>query len=509
MGLFKAESYQRGAVFSTALNIVAKGVIFLNTLVIAYYFGSNVSTDIYFFVLGLIVLIGTTVNGIDYLILVPETIRLRALESKESAERFINFFIYLYLLIGLCISTTVLISPTYVFGLFSKFDARALGEHYQILVVGSLVIVLHLLTSLISALLASLKYFTAPLLSGLINGLFAIAFTVAFHQTWGITGTIYGIALGYCLNFALLLVTLRRSEGWNFFNVRWISSQSTWADIGLMQVNILPVWLRNYLALYLLSGLGIGVITAVTIAQQLAGTIDILFTNQVLSVVGIKLSECNSRSAVATAGEIFAATAKSLLILIIPGVVVVSFYAHEIVQVFLSIRPLDPDVAANIELCLKYLILLAPFTMINSLCTRLFAAFQKLRRTVWPSLITHILFLVLTVLLTTIFGLPGFLYSQIGGFVLLLALFFVIVKREFPLIEFADVVRFAIMQTVVNLLILFAVAKLSILLELHLAISLLAAVSLQYSIALGLNFRSPLVQKFGESINVFTNKTRS
>ncbi|MBK7882973.1 MAG: hypothetical protein IPJ81_03525 [Chitinophagaceae bacterium] len=48
MKLLKAESYKKGLILSTGLNILAKGIGFINTLIIVYFFGSNSTTDIYF-----------------------------------------------------------------------------------------------------------------------------------------------------------------------------------------------------------------------------------------------------------------------------------------------------------------------------------------------------------------------------------------------------------------------------------------------------------------------------
>ena len=49
--LIKSESYKRGTVLSVLFNIVSKGILFLLTIIIARYFGSNIKTDIYFFCL--------------------------------------------------------------------------------------------------------------------------------------------------------------------------------------------------------------------------------------------------------------------------------------------------------------------------------------------------------------------------------------------------------------------------------------------------------------------------
>ena len=39
--MLKTESYKKGIIFSTGLNIIAKGLYFLNIVIIAFYFGKE------------------------------------------------------------------------------------------------------------------------------------------------------------------------------------------------------------------------------------------------------------------------------------------------------------------------------------------------------------------------------------------------------------------------------------------------------------------------------------
>lgn len=89
--LIKRESYTRGMALSVFFNIVSKGILFLLTIIIARYFGSDIKTDIYFFVFATMVLFSSFVNNIDTSVLIPESIRLREKESEENASLFLNY----------------------------------------------------------------------------------------------------------------------------------------------------------------------------------------------------------------------------------------------------------------------------------------------------------------------------------------------------------------------------------------------------------------------------------
>lgn len=92
--MLKTESYRKGIILSVSLNFFAKGIAFLNTLIIAYFFGANSGTDVYFYVITVTLLITSIINGIDYLVLIPETMKLRLHDGEKASQNFVNFFFF-------------------------------------------------------------------------------------------------------------------------------------------------------------------------------------------------------------------------------------------------------------------------------------------------------------------------------------------------------------------------------------------------------------------------------
>ncbi|MGF2411894.1 MAG: hypothetical protein ACQUYJ_06185, partial [Ferruginibacter sp.] len=164
--MIKSESYKKGVVISTFLNVFTKGIGFLNTLIIAFYFGANTGTDIYFYILAVAALITSTINGIDYLVLVPQSMKLRQQKSEQEAQTFINFFIYTYIAIGLLLALAGTAAPVFFYTLFSKYDVNLLNHNHSLLYLGSLIILFQLINNLLSAVLTSYKFFTASIISG-------------------------------------------------------------------------------------------------------------------------------------------------------------------------------------------------------------------------------------------------------------------------------------------------------------------------------------------------------
>src|SRR5256885_464037 len=92
----KAESYKKGIFLSTVFNIVNKGLVFCNSLIIAFFFGAQLKMDIYFYSYNTIVILSTFITSLNASVLIPESMRLRTRQGEEPAIQFLNFFLYLY-----------------------------------------------------------------------------------------------------------------------------------------------------------------------------------------------------------------------------------------------------------------------------------------------------------------------------------------------------------------------------------------------------------------------------
>src|SRR6187551_938977 len=97
MNFLKIESYKRGAITSIFFSSVAKGLAFFQSVVIAFYFGASFHTDVYFFVYTTITLIASYIISLNYLVLIPEAMKLSCEVSERESQRFLNFFLYIFI----------------------------------------------------------------------------------------------------------------------------------------------------------------------------------------------------------------------------------------------------------------------------------------------------------------------------------------------------------------------------------------------------------------------------
>lgn len=440
--MLKSESYKKGLYSSTVLNVIAKGIGFINTLLVAFYFGSNTSTDIYFYVLSVATLITSTINGIDYLVLIPEAMKIRQNNSEKDAQYFLNFFIWLYGFIGVLLTAAIIFSPVLFFTLFSKFDTGQLQHNSKLLYIGSIIIVFQLLNNLLNAILVSYKYFTIPIISGLINSFFAIGLTVVFHKQLGITGTILGISLGYVINFILLWYILKRNQHWSFFKFFWVKNKRLWRNIGLMQLNILPVWLRNYIVIYLLSGLGAGIITSVNLGQMLAMLPEVFILTQMASVVGIKFSELAARQHHEEAGKLLSNLVNTLFVLILPLAIIMTVASKDIITIVFQRGDFNQNSATTTAFCFFYFAMLLPSKIYDVAFTRLFTSFQVYGLSTLFAVIGHFIITAITYFAIKQFQLEGYFVSLLIGYYFIMpVIFYLIMLFRFKRISRNEISR--------------------------------------------------------------------
>lgn len=439
MQFLRTESYKKGIIFSTALNILARGIGFLNSLIIAYYFGANATTDIYFAVISVALIITNIINSIDFLVLIPESIRLREQESEQASQKFVNFFLFSYGVIGGCIVAVIIISPTFFYSLFTNFDSNLLLQNKRILYFSSAIIFFQLINNLLNAVLASYKFFTISMLTGLVNSLFAIFLTVIFHERLGIEGTVVGLCLGFFINFVLLMAILLIYQHWDFSQIGWVRNKTLWTNVLLMHINILPLWLRNAVGLYLLSGLGNGLITSINLGQQLSAIPEVLIVSQLLSVAGIKFSELFSQKKLVQLNDTF-------LKLCEWGIYITSFigfgfylFSTEIVHILYSRTNVGETGIKNIEIAFCFFIFCLPAKFNAAITTNILTASQNIRSTFLATVTTHSIVTVLMIFLINYFGFVGYLIGVNIHYYLFLILFYPILKKVLPSINYSSV----------------------------------------------------------------------
>jgi putative peptidoglycan lipid II flippase len=456
MSLLKFESYKKGAITSIFFSGVAKGLAFLQSVVIAFYFGTNFHTDVYFFVYTTITLIASYIISLNYLVLIPEAMKIAREVSEKESQRFLNFFLYIFIFLVSLLEICFYRNPIQFFDFFSKLDSSILKSEINTLMLFMPVLLLIVLTTYFTDILTSKKYFALPLIINSINSLLTVASVFLLHKYLGIGCAIIGIYVGYFFNLIWLVYIMLKKLKWNFFSVNFTIQKSVLKNITYAYLSQITTFLGSFFPIYLISSFSSGIMTSLNYAQRVSQIPEQLIISQTSSVLGIKLNELNVNKQNNELNRVLLEVTASTLFLIVPFSFAFFLYGEKIIEIIYMRGSFGASSVKSTGLLLKYLGLSIPFIALNAFYSRVFIALQKMKLAFYSGLIINIIFLLLLYLLVKLLGPIGYpiaIAMYLGCSVLIL--FPLLFHFRMPLINsttiLTSVVRIYVLNLALNL----------------------------------------------------------
>jgi putative peptidoglycan lipid II flippase len=456
--LFRVESYKKGIVVSTVFNIFNKIFVFLNGILIAYLFGLQPGTDLVFYINNSILLLGVFVTALNGTVIIPESMRIRTGQGPDRAMGFLNFYIFLYaLVITLVLVVAVIFDPVSFYSVVSNFKRADLISNKPLLYLSLPLFGMIFITNLLVDILTSHKFFTVPMLVGIVNGIFSLVCISLFHGVFGLKSFLYGLLMSYTLNILTLVYIMKKFLQWKFTRVYVVKDNRIWKNLGFAQLGNVTSTAASYMPMYILSGFNTGIITALTFAQQISSLPSTLITFQFSTVAGIKFNELYAARDTRNLNRVFYECASFLHFVMIPISCLVFFFARDIIEIILGFTPLSDQVADNAALFLKYLGLLMPFMVVNTLMARLFMASHKIKESFVYQVGFNIVLIVCLYIAVQNFGITGYPLAMVLTYLLNFGFCYFLEKKFFNFVDFGAIFKEFGMLVFVNLIIVFVV----------------------------------------------------
>lgn len=451
------ESYKKGIVLSSGFNALAKVLAFVTNVAIAYYFGTQVKTDVYFYCIGTVMLMTTFLANVNTSVIIPESMRLTAQAGKKASMEFVNFFFWLYIVIGAAVTCILMINPVGVFTAISQFNTENLRTNSSIVLFSAPLFVLILLSLYLVEVLKSYKFFTIPMIAGMLNSIVSLAFLFCFHSRLGMLSLLIGLITAYILQLCFLVYLMVRVLQWRFaFRIVQVGSQNI-RNVFYCLTGEFTTTLATFIPSYLLSGFGLGIISSLNYGQRVAVLPDSLITGQFSSVAAIKFNELYSRKDTRQLNSIFVSSAKTLIFILVPASFIIFICSNEIVTVLFKRGTFNENSVKLSAVFLKYLALLLPLLAVNTLVARLFMAGQKLKQGFWFQILLNITLITVTYFAVKFIGVIGYPLSLLfmHTFNVLIAYFFL--RWLFPMIQYKGVLIYLVKIILLNAIVLFMV----------------------------------------------------
>lgn len=450
MTLFRSESYKKGIIFSTGFNFIAKLITFANSIIIAFYFGTQTKTDIYFYAIATIGLLVGFVATLDQAVLIPESIRIREQENEKKSQKFLTFFLYIYLAIGIVAIGILSIYPVKIFLSISKFDETSLMNNIELLYWMIPLCVLMLITNYLTDILASYKYFTVPMMASVINSILSILFVVFFHDILELRSIVLGITIGYMINIGLLLSIMKSQLQWCFIFKSSAIGKKNKANIYYALAGNFTSVLSSYLPLYLLSGFNAGIITALNYAQSTSGIPNQILTNQFSIVSGIKFNELWAREEYDKLNDIFISSMKFLIFILVPISGLFFLFSEEIITLLYKRGSFNGESVRQTALFFRYLGLSLTYFAINTMTARIFMATQKIKQAFWYQVVMNIILIIIIYFFIKNWGIIGYLSGILFYQAIVIITILFLTNSFFKMIEYISVLKFLSLVLVIN-----------------------------------------------------------
>jgi peptidoglycan biosynthesis protein MviN/MurJ (putative lipid II flippase) len=452
MKFLKIESYQKGIAISSFFNIIAKIILFVNSIIIAYYFGTQSSTDIYFFTMSSVIgLLITLVSGLNLAVIIPESMRIREQENEKNSMNLLNFYLYLYVAIGLLIIIPFLFNPVGIFDFISKFGIEVLTKNKSMLLLFIPLFILIMLANYLTDILTSYKYFTLPTIAAIFNNSSSLVFILIFHNILEVKSILLGLNISYLLNIVFLVYLMQRNLKWNF-SFKFIKlTDKIKKNILYAQAGNLASVLGSFAPIYILSSFGSGVITSLSYGQKTANIPNDFITSQFTAISGIRYNELYAQKNFSRLNMVFSETAKFLIFIMVPISVLSFIFSDEIITLLFQRGKFDINSAKNSALFMKYLVLILPFVAVNGLAARLYMAAQLINYSFWYQIFSNLLLILMVWIGIKNYGSIGFPYALIAQNILNIIAIYFFLKFLLPFINYGKILLYFILIILLNI----------------------------------------------------------
>jgi putative peptidoglycan lipid II flippase len=408
-----SRSMSRDGAINMGVSLLAAALTYLSLALIARKFGGSAGSDAYFFLLSLTTVSTALIGGVFSAVLLPQFVDIRVREGLNQVSQLASIIFVWTLLLCLVLAVVVWLNHDNFFSVASRFDKAKLQEQRSILVWLGPVFFFSVLSEYLKLVLMGIGRFIGAAFSSLLSPLFLIAvllFSDSIHEDS------LAIALGVSRVLVVLLmlmlvlragVVLRFRLAGSKVGMQFVRVSAPYAAAGL--VTNFASFFFDYMA----TGLGVGVLTAVTYAQRVYAMPLALVITPFLDVVRVRLAEYRATGNMAAFQRLYNRLAHITIYIALPMGAVLFTFAHDIIAMLFQRGSLSVKEVEIAAASLQVMACSVPLTCFFTLNGRVIELFGRLG---WPALLGtagHLGLVLLTYHQVEKYGFIGIAYSRL------------------------------------------------------------------------------------------------
>jgi peptidoglycan biosynthesis protein MviN/MurJ (putative lipid II flippase) len=419
--MLSKNSYKNGVLWMLLFNILARGISFVLSVVLAKNF-LPVDTDVYLYIGYLISAVLVIVSAINLMAAGPEYIRLCENGETQKAADLNSAIVNIYLLPLLLFALLTFILPVKTYELISGFDRAQLLPVEEMLRFSGCWLILVILNNFLGNILLSRKYFVGSILGQVIAAVVTLLVIILFKEEFGISSFFIGQIAGnlLCFLFYVYQLRLRIKEKFRLFYFR-LEGKVLKELVSSIMIAV-PTLVTNIILIYLLSHLVTGQLSAYNYGSALANLPDVILLSQFISIIGVKFSEISANEERVVLLRALRYFGTHLFFFMSGVAVIIALTSPVIISVIYGKDSFDTLTFNSAALTLMLISSTLAFKALDIMHNRVFASIQALSVLVKYTFPLKIASICLLILLASQFGFEGILVHQLSMPVIMVAM---------------------------------------------------------------------------------------
>lgn len=394
-----AITYKKGAAFSVLFTIGAKCFSFVSSLLLAYYFGANSGTDVYFYLILISALLNGWLQGINTGVVVPEFMHLLKKDFAKARD-FVNYFLYIYIACAVFITAVCFVLPKQSLAFISAFDGAQITAWAHLAGLSALYFTSFFLMTFLISVAECFKFFKIYIFSPL-NSLLPLVLLLITRR---LEAMFIGYILAYFIQIAVCIIMLKKYKNWQFGFKKPQFGAKFKQNILFFQPNNIAWAAVLYAPLFMVSSTSPGMVSAVNYSRMLSDSPSDIFVLKVQNISKVKLTAQAAENDWPAMQNTLFRTDIALMFLLLPFCIFTSVFALDITKMFFMRGSFTMQAAHDTAVFLSLFILSVPLYSVNTNVFNLFSAVRLVKEITVRYFIFTVAFIFLFAIAIKSFG---------------------------------------------------------------------------------------------------------
>ncbi len=384
----------RAGITNTFLGFFSKVLSYLTYAIVAYIFGSQRQTDIYYLGLSFSGICSGIVTIVVISVFSPILIKIRIKHSVIEARQFAGSVLLYLMIFSFAVSLLTLLYPIGTFKLVSHFPIESLQENRSMLLWFSAIIFLTITTEFGRVYIQSMGKFSVIALITVVQSSVLVVGIVAMAGLFQINALVLSMIFSLAVQCLLVFIFCLKENILPIVSMEWTLYHKELVKVStpLVFAHIVTLFAGYYLD-YSASGLSAGILTGIVFAQRLYMLPVLVLFNPVLEIINTKFSEYFHQDGNLLQNK-FIEAQRIFFFFLTPVMVLFILFRKELVTIFF-VRGSFTDSDALITInCLAIYSITIVSNCFLQICSRIYFTMQK---TGWTSFWGSIGFIILII----------------------------------------------------------------------------------------------------------------